>query len=274
MSYLRHSIRMFFHTIHIFWRGFFRFFGRLFFVDLWRNPMARPVLIYAVFMVALGTFLFHWLEHWSYLDSLYFIVITVTTIGFGDLSPTTPLSKLLTIFFGINGIVLLLVFFDLIRQVRGLEIVNAAEKMAHSDYPQLQKLGEGAQEALARPVAKPPAWLELSQRFPLLHLMKGTLSRLFLLDLLRDTHSRGVLVYAGATVAIGAVAFHQVEGWSFLNSVYFMVVTMTTIGYGDITPTLPWGKILTIFFGLNGIVVLLALYDRIRAVRGQDQLIK
>ena len=273
MHHLERSFRIFVQSILFFFRGIFKFLGRLFFLDLWRNATARPVLLYAAFMIVLGTLLFHWLEQWSYLDSLYFIIITVTTIGFGDLSPTTPLSKVLTIFFGINGIVLLLVFFDLIRQVRGMEAVNMAEKMAHSDLPRVQKLGEDAKESLAKPTPKPPAWVELSQRFPLFHLIKGTLTRLFLIDLLKDTHSRGVLVYAGVTIVIGAIAFQQVEGWSFLNSIYFMVITMTTIGYGDITPALPWGKILTIFFGLNGIVVLLSLYDRIRAVRGQDQLL-
>ncbi len=274
MQHLQHSIHFLWRSVALFLRGLFRFLSRLFFIDLWRNATARPVLFYAVFLVALGTLLFHWLEQWSYLDSLYFIIITVTTIGFGDLSPTTPLSKILTIFFGINGIVLLLVFFDLIRRVRRMEVVSLAEQMTNSDLPRVKKLGIEATKSMARPTPKLPGSLEHSSRFPLFHLMKETLTRLFLLDLLKDPHSRGVLAYAGITVVMGAIAFHLVEGWSFLNSIYFMIITMTTIGYGDLTPTLPWGKILTIFFGLNGIVVLLSLYDRIRAVRGQDQLIK
>ncbi len=263
MAYLRRIYYIFLQSTGAFLRSMARFWGRLFFIDLWRNATARPVLFYAFFMVVLGTLLFHWLEGWDYLDSLYFIVITITTIGFGDLAPTTPLSKLLTIFFGINGIVLLLVFFDLIRRVRRMERLETSAPVRAQD----RKSG-----APSRP--KPPALQELSQRFPIFHLLKGTMTRLFLIDLLRDAHSRGVLLYAAVTIVVGAIAFHMVEGWSFLNAMYFMVITMTTIGYGDLTPTLPWGKILTIFFGLNGIVVLLSLYDRIRAVRGQDQLIR
>jgi voltage-gated potassium channel len=40
-------------------------------------------------LVALGTVVFHTLEGWSILDSLYATAQTVTTVGFGDLAPKT-----------------------------------------------------------------------------------------------------------------------------------------------------------------------------------------
>lgn len=48
---------------------------------------------------------------------------------------------------------------------------------------------------------------------------------------------------------------------------FIYALLISSIGYGDLTPTLPWGKMLTIFFGLHGIVILLSRYDRIREVR-------
>jgi voltage-gated potassium channel len=39
--------------------------------------------------IAFGTVVFHWLEGWSILDSLYVTAQTVTTVGFGDLAPRT-----------------------------------------------------------------------------------------------------------------------------------------------------------------------------------------
>ena len=42
----------------------------------------------------------------------------MTTIGYGDFSPTTPLTKLITIFYGLNGVILLLMLFDAVRRVR------------------------------------------------------------------------------------------------------------------------------------------------------------
>ena len=57
------------------------------------------------------------------------------------------------------------------------------------------------------------------------------------------------------------------EGWSYLDSVYFCVVSLGTAGYGDLTPTTPVAKLFTIVYLINGIVILLALFDRIRMVR-------
>lgn len=39
--------------------------------------------------VATGTIVFHILEGWSIVDSLYLTAQTVTTVGFGDLAPRT-----------------------------------------------------------------------------------------------------------------------------------------------------------------------------------------
>jgi len=49
-------------------------------------------------------------------------VITLTTIGYGDFSPTTPLTKIITIFYGINGVVILLIFYNVIRRLHHIEI--------------------------------------------------------------------------------------------------------------------------------------------------------
>ncbi len=95
---------------------------RTFFLDLFFDRRTRPVFIYATVMIVLGAALYHWLEGWSWLDSVYFVVITLTTIGYGDFTPTKPITKVITIFYGLNGIILILMLFDLIRQVRGWNI--------------------------------------------------------------------------------------------------------------------------------------------------------
>lgn len=52
-------------------------------------------------------------EGWRYLDSLYFSVATVTTIGYGDLVPQTDTGKIFTMFFAFIGIGMALYFFTL-----------------------------------------------------------------------------------------------------------------------------------------------------------------
>lgn len=57
-----------------------------------------------------------------------------------------------------------------------------------------------------------------------------------------------VLVFAGSYI------YHLIEGWSFLNALYFVVMTVTTVGYGDFVPKTEIGKIFTMFFSFMGIV--------------------
>jgi hypothetical protein len=91
---------------------------------------------------------------------------------------------------------------------------------------------------------------------------------LFMLDILRDRDSRPALLWALATLFGGTLVYHWLEGWNYLDALYFCVVSLATVGYGDYTPSTPGAKVFTIFYIINGIVILLALFDRIRIVRG------
>jgi voltage-gated potassium channel len=69
----------------------------------WHKYLWKSVLIFII-IVILGSCAYTYLEGWSMLDSIYFVVITLTTIGYGDLIPLTSLGKLFTIFFSFFGI--------------------------------------------------------------------------------------------------------------------------------------------------------------------------
>jgi hypothetical protein len=95
----------------------------------------------------------------------------------------------------------------------------------------------------------------------------GLLSKVLLWDLLSDRRTRSVWLYVTILILIGTVLYHRMEGWDWLDSFYFVIITLTTIGYGDFSPTTPITKLITIYFGINGIIVLLLLYDAVRRLR-------
>ena len=54
---------------------------------------------------------------------------------------------------------------------------------------------------------------------------------------------------------VGAAVFRTLEGWSFIDGLYFSIVTMATVGYGDLTPDTFLGKAAAIVFMFAGIGV-------------------
>ena len=77
--------------------AFGRFFLRII-AQLWRKEEIRGLLIITLGTILLGTWFYYQFEPtittWG--NAYYFTVITLTTIGYGDFSPTIPLTKFFT----------------------------------------------------------------------------------------------------------------------------------------------------------------------------------
>lgn len=68
-----------------------------------REPEVRSLVRLALALILVATF-FYWLvEGWSPLDAMYFSVVTIATVGYGDLAPQTALGKIFTIFYIFGG---------------------------------------------------------------------------------------------------------------------------------------------------------------------------
>ena len=92
---------------------------------VWRDPETKALPFVAAALVLTGT-LFYWrFEDWTIVESLYFSVVTLTTVGYGDLAPTTDGTQIFTIFYILTGIG---VFVALLASVAQQYIEQKAER--------------------------------------------------------------------------------------------------------------------------------------------------
>lgn len=197
------------------------------------GPWVEPLV--AVYLLFVATIALRHQEGWPAADSFYFVVMVVTTIGYGDFAPSTQGGKLATCLLAIGGL-----------GVIGRTI---------------------AQFVLG--VAGPAAFLRrcLGHSAGLLE-AHGLVSR----------HRARRRVLAGVCVGIvllGSLLGRFVIGIpSWCDSLYFSVVTLTTVGFGDIVPNSRWARTCTAVVSLVLVPLfanaLLSYVDLCRGGRGGD----
>lgn len=55
-------------------------------------------------------------------------------------------------------------------------------------------------------------------------------------------------------IVVGAFLMASIEQLPFGEAIYFSFITGLTIGYGDIAPGTPTGRVISILLGVNGIL--------------------
>lgn len=97
----------------------------------------RGALIAFILIILVGGGVYSYLESWTIVDGLYFSTVTVTTLGYGDLVPTRPLTKIVTIFFSLSGITIGLYILTVMGKYMASELQKKKEVV------KLQKIRRG-----------------------------------------------------------------------------------------------------------------------------------
>mmetsp|Transcript_9349 Transcript_9349/g.21087 ORF Transcript_9349/g.21087 Transcript_9349/m.21087 type:complete len:546 (+) Transcript_9349:107-1744(+) len=242
----------------------------------------RECLILFLALIAVGVLAYSFLfEQWSIIDAIYFTTVLLTTVGYGDITPTTPGGKLFASLFALAGIVLL----GLVLGVVGSQIVEAeikyTEKMtsrtsralehaftmgSHHKRGEEDKAAHDNMETAERPFVRR---YSSSSTGSIQSISDSTCSSVYDQDSSftnsiskhgrhherRENHKRfpGLSVIQrhlpGFTpMLIGGVTIALLNGWGWQDSMYYCVVTATTIGFGDLTPQSDISKAVAILF--------------------------
>lgn len=93
-------------------------------------------------VLGVGALVFSYLEGWSLIDSFYFVSMTASTVGYGDFTPTSPASKIVTVIYALSIIPLVLYLFTLVAQAETSHVykkLHAIERKQEEHAASLQE---------------------------------------------------------------------------------------------------------------------------------------
>lgn len=259
-----------------------------------QRTLMLQTILYLMYLL-LGALVFYNTEKsdpnadWSYLDAVYWANVTLFTVGFGDLTTTTALSKALLIPYAFIGVISLGLVISSIRKMilhhaRRHVTVRMQEKtrkklvrsvtMSKDDYllqpinepkpPRRLSIGSPRRLSIGRkstdeqPAKKSTLTLQRRNTSELeRRKAEFELGRVVQRKALSRRRWTAMATSTGVWLVfwlVGALIFLEFEreeqGWNYYDAFYLCFVTLTTIGYGDRVPKTNGGKSFFVFWSL------------------------
>lgn len=187
------------------------------------NPTYIKMIVLFLY-IFVGTVYYTNVEGWLVTDAWYFIIVTVTTVGYGHFHPSSDNSKVFTIFYILFGVPIVGTIINEITNVLMTSCQDYLISMYFLKYFNTSKVPERSLK----------------------------LFRMYLCFFM-------VLVY----VLIGGLFYYGYEDWNWLTSAYFAVITMSTVGYGELLVSHPAARIFAIYYVFTSTGVFITTVARI-----------
>lgn len=172
---------------------------------------------------------------WTYPNSIFFATTVITTIGYGNLVPTTTSGRVACIIFALFGIPLLLVTIADIGKFLS-EFLSFLYKSYRAFKRKIRKQSRRISHHYRSSSHSHVSDTGSSKAGSLnLHEMDSD-SESSMEDELRIPVFMVLFVLLAYT-AIGGFLFQSWEGLQYFEAFYFCFITMATVGFGDIVPT-------------------------------------
>ena len=93
---------------------------------------------FIIFLLALGTLMYMFLEGWQWYDALFFSTSTITTVGYGDLVPHTEIGRLFTVLYMLIGVGTALYAFTIVAE-HYFEVHNPAQRQKFKERVKIMR---------------------------------------------------------------------------------------------------------------------------------------
>ncbi len=214
-----------------------------------RQNLTIVVLVVLLFLIVGGVF-YPLVEGWTVLDSLYFGVTTLTTVGYGDMGPTTDGSKIFTAFYVFFGVAIVATLIGLATTflIEAAALAAEVEKKkkrealmndaSDSDTDSEDEEDEGEEDGGGggnRDGGNNSVALPIDERTTASAGKPTCLARCFT----RSKFFFREFLPAIVCCTVGIIVMMVGQGSSFVDAFYWSIVTGTTVGYGDVSPLEP-----------------------------------